>query len=144
MGEESVSNSSPTDGARSDDIPCLYAYFDKIFPTYLLMGMSYEEFWDGDAELPKFYRECYKLKQKKENELAWLQGMYTYVAMTTVMQNVFGKGEKKNYLTEPISLDGVTEEEKIKKQNKNDEQAKAYMEMFAMRFNQKFKEKGGE
>jgi hypothetical protein len=43
--------------------------------------MSYNEFWHCDCTLVQDYREAEKLKQKRMNERAWLQGMYFYDAL---------------------------------------------------------------
>lgn len=43
--------------------------------------MTYEEFWEGDNALPIYYRKAEEIKNKKTNQLAWLQGMYFYEAL---------------------------------------------------------------
>lgn len=58
--------------------------FEEHFPYYLSIGMSYEQYWDGDSWLPKYYREAYKLQVKRNNEQAWLIGRYVYDAVCAV------------------------------------------------------------
>lgn len=50
----------------------------------MAMGMSYDEFWNGDCSLVKYYREAQKLRKKQKNEELWLQGMYIYEALIDV------------------------------------------------------------
>ena len=43
--------------------------------------MTYAEYWDGDNEAPKFFREAHKLKRKEANFDLYLQGAYVYEAI---------------------------------------------------------------
>lgn len=43
--------------------------------------MSYEQYWEGDCWLPKYYREAHVLRIKRNNEQAWLIGRYVYDAV---------------------------------------------------------------
>lgn len=60
--------------------------FDELFPFYLTLGMSAEEYWEGDNTLPYFFRQAWKMKQKQEAErdnwVAWLNGKYITDAIT--------------------------------------------------------------
>jgi len=58
--------------------------FKNHFPFYLSIGMTYDQYWNEDCELPKFYREAYELKRSQENQGFWLQGMYIYEALCNV------------------------------------------------------------
>ena len=73
--------------------------------------MSYDEYWNQDPWLAKDYREAWELKQKNDNYLAWLQGLYNYKALGVVVGNVVRKkGQKaENYFDKPLEFD---EEEK--------------------------------
>lgn len=81
------------------------------------IGMSYDEFWEGDVALPKFYREAYRLKQQRELEQAnfgaWLQGFYNAKAYAVVLGNAFAeKGAAPlEYFDKPILLGKKTEEQ---------------------------------
>lgn len=46
--------------------------------------MTYEQFWEQDSWLVKYYRKAYELKRDEENWKAWLQGMYIYEAISDV------------------------------------------------------------
>lgn len=69
------------------------------------MGMSYDEFYRQDVCLTKYYLEAYKLKQKQKDYELWLQGVYIYNALQSVMQQVFGtKGSTHiKYPSKPLS-----------------------------------------
>ena len=48
------------------------------------IGLSYDEFWDGDVDRVKAYREADELREKRRNQELWLQGMYIYEALCDV------------------------------------------------------------
>lgn len=43
--------------------------------------MTYEQYWEQDSELVKYYRKAFELRQEEQNRAAWLQGMYIYEAI---------------------------------------------------------------
>ena len=79
--------------------------FEKHCPYYLSIGMTYEQFWEGDCWLPKIYREAHKLRRKHDNEQAWLVGRYVYDALCSVspVLHAFAKNGTKPhpYLEKP-------------------------------------------
>ena len=85
--------------------------------------MTADEFWYAPPLLAKSCREAYKLRQRQQNEFAWLQGLYIYSAVGTVVSNAISKrsAKKAEYLKKPIDLGLETEEEKqIKAQRERD------------------------
>jgi hypothetical protein len=38
--------------------------------------MTYEQFWNQDCDLVKYYRKAAQIKQDLKNQNAWLQGLY--------------------------------------------------------------------
>ena len=82
--------------------------FHKLFPEYLAMGMTYEQFWLQDCSLVIAYREAYKIRQEEMNRAAWLNGLYLFKAMQAVPITVNGfapKGTKlKPYPNKPIDF----------------------------------------
>ena len=83
--------------------------FDGVFPYYLSIGMSYQEFWHGEVELVKAYREAYKMRRKENNFNAWLQGRYFYEALccaSPLLRTSLGKGKVKamDYCKRPYDL----------------------------------------
>ena len=58
--------------------------FEEQCPIYMSYGMTYDEYWFGEPYRTKFYRDAFKLKQKRMDEQLWLQGMYIYEALCDV------------------------------------------------------------
>lgn len=58
--------------------------FEEAFPYYLAMGMTYEEYWEKESDLVKFYRKANEIRQEQFNQQAWLQGMYVYEAIADI------------------------------------------------------------
>lgn len=94
--------------------------------------MTPEQYWDGDASLPKYYRKAHELQRKRRNEDLWLQGMYIYEALCDVspmLQAFANRGTKPHpYTDHPYSLtrDDRKEEQKLREQ-RDREKAKQYM-----------------
>lgn len=119
--------------------------FDKAFPTYLAMGMTYDEFYNKDHTLTIAYREAYKMKREQMNEQLWLQGAYVYeaVARLTPLFNPFAKHPKPEpYLKKPYPLfndDKPGEKENAESKAVTDK-GKAYMFAQMAKINSKFGE----
>lgn len=116
-----------------------------------MMGMGYDEFWEKDVELAKFYREAWKLRQKQENQRLWLQGAYIYEAIldaAPVLHPFAKKGTKPvPYREEPYPLlekRRDAENAQPTAEERSDAKAKAMMEVFMVNFNRRFEQKGGE
>lgn len=110
--------------------------------------MTYEQFWEMDCELVKYYRKAAKIKQDLDNQQAWLQGAYFYEALADVSPifHAFAKKGAKPipYRDSPYPVGGNDKSpDKSEKEEKNDSRAKAVMEMFMIANNKKF-EPGGE
>lgn len=60
------------------------AIFEALCPYYMSIGMTYEEFWYKDVRLVEHYRKADELRAKRDNQAAWLQGMYIYEALCDV------------------------------------------------------------
>lgn len=76
------------------------------------MGMSLQEYWEGDIYLTRLYQKLEEIKLEKDNRRLWLQGLYTHIAVASAVGKAMwdGKGQKpKDYLEEPIP---ITEREK--------------------------------
>ena len=80
----------------------------------MVMGMTYEQFWEGPPDLTAVYRRAFRLKREVENEQAWLQGIYVFDAFAVCMANAFAKkgSKKQNYIERPIDIFPLTEKEK--------------------------------
>ncbi len=84
-------------------------------------GMSYEQYWKGDAELYWAYQVAFenkiKFEQEIENNISWLRGLYMYQAYSAVQYNLNRQKHEQpmNYLDKPIDF----EEEKRKQTREN-------------------------
>jgi len=88
--------------------------FREVFPWYMAIGMSYDQFWNQDPYLAVYYREMHEFKRDEENQKQWWQGLYTYIAISTALSNIHLDGKKhkiNQYLQEPLRIRPKTEEE---------------------------------
>lgn len=95
---------------------------------YLCFGMTYEQFWEGAPELARSYRRADEIYRKRQNELLWLEGIYTAEALASTVGNMFSKGSKHQYPAEPIAI--TEEEQRIRREREQ----KAKMERIKARF----------
>ena len=73
---------------------------------YIAMGMTYEQYWDGDTEAHRAYLKAYKIQMADQNKMAWIQGLYVYEAIGALapMLKAFAKGRARPYVKEPFDL----------------------------------------
>lgn len=142
MGNELVSGSdSLDDGGRHKSSPTSYIEcFYEHFPYYLAMGMTYDQFWNDDPCLCRYYRKAHEIKRKMRNEELWLQGMYIYEVLCDVnpiFQAFPQKGAKPTpYSTEPYALTDEEQEERKERDNRlKYESMKNKMENYKNKFN---------
>lgn len=95
--------------------------------------MTYEQFWEQDSWLVKYYRKAYELRREEMNWQAWLQGMYIYEAISDIAPVLhpfakkgtrarkysekpyeFKKPEKKNTSLDDKDREARAKSEKIK------------------------------
>ena len=93
---------------------------NEMFPYYLSLGMTADQFWDDDPWLAAAYRKANEIRTQRLSEEMWLQGLYNYHAFAVAVSNVMrSKGTKpQKYLEEPLRLIPLTEEEKNEKAEK--------------------------
>lgn len=111
MGSELVSDSPPYYGGEPNNGSALITYseqFYKHLPFYLAIGMTYDQYWNEDCTLVKYYREAHELKRREKNQELWMQGMYIYEALcevAPVLRAFAKKGTKPlPYVSEPYPL----------------------------------------
>lgn len=82
--------------------------FEEAFPYYLSIGMTYEQFWEGQPSLAADYRKAHKITQQRRNQEAWRLGFYVYNAIgafSEILPAFPKKGAKvQPYLEEPLPL----------------------------------------
>lgn len=120
-------------------------FYDQ-FPYYLSIGMTPEQYWDGDSLLAKYYRKADELRRKRRNEELWLQGMYIYEALCDVspVLNAFAKkGTKpKPYSDHPYAITrSEMADEKAMLEKRDKDKARRYMEAKMAAINKQLKSK---
>ena len=129
-GDEEPQQTSPT---PYGDI------FDKVLPNYMAMGMTYDQFWDGEVGMKTAYREAYRIRIEQEQRIAdrnnWLMGQYVVSALNAVPLLVAGLNVKRGtqlpeYPDKPFydKLDADKKEEDRKK--REEDQTKLALAMF--------------
>lgn len=80
----------------------------------MAIGMSPQEYWEGDPYLVWDYKRAHNLKVEQRNQELWLQGLYIFNAFGTVLANAFAKkgAKKQKYIEKPIRITPLTEQEK--------------------------------
>lgn len=127
MGSELVSDSPPLSGGKSANGSAPASLTEQFYahlPFYLSIGMTYEQYWDGDCLLTRYYRKAHQMKQKRRNQELWVQGAYIYEAIIDIapVLHAFAKKGAKPlpYVSEPFPLtqkeviERRKQEEKIK------------------------------
>lgn len=102
--------------------------FEEVFPYYLAVGMTYEQFWHDPPELVIAYRRADEIKKRRVNEELWLAGIYTAEALASTVGNMFSKGSKYQYPSEPKPIT-VSEA-----QERQEREQRARMEQIKARF----------
>ena len=110
--------------------------------------MTYEQFWEMDCELVKYYRKAAKIKQDLDNQQAWLQGAYFYEALADVSPILHAFAKKGTnpipYRDSPYQVsESSNSAEKKAKEQKNDSRGYGIKEISMIANNKKF-EPGGE
>ena len=97
--------------------------------------MTYEQFWEGDPYLAKYYRQADELRIERRNQEMWLQGLYVYEAMCDVapiMHAMAKKGTKaRPYPEQPYAITEKQRRREIEeKERAVANKGKRMMEMF--------------
>lgn len=107
------------------------------------IGMSYDDFWNGDVSMVKAYRKAYELQEKRRNQELWLQGMYFYEALcdaSPLFRFTMKKGTIKPepYVKEPFPITAVEVREREEREaRKKEERMKAAFAVFAEQMRKK-------
>ena len=97
----------------------LSQFFEKQCPIYMSYGMSYKDFWHGDAYEVSFYKKAYKLKLQQQDENNWMIGMYVYEAIIDCSPTLhpFSHNRKPlQYAEKPFLFDKLNETQKNEKE----------------------------
>ena len=141
----SGSLSADTGGERNARSPFLTytEQFYEVFPYYLSIGMTYDQFWNDDASLVIYYRKANELAIERKNQELWLQGMYIYEALCDVapiLHSMAKKGTKAQpYPEQPYTItEAQRKREKEEQERRVAEKGKMFMEMLMRQNNKQF------
>jgi hypothetical protein len=109
---------------KGEGIPS-FSYTKAIysrFAFHLAIGMTEEQYFDGDSTLAKYYREADELRKERMNQELWLQGMYFYDAMSRLspILKAFAKAGTKPmpYVEEPYPINDKSKKESEERKEK--------------------------
>ncbi len=110
--------------------------FYEHLPFYLSIGMTYDQYWNEDCVLAKYYRKAHQLKNNRKNQELWLQGMYIYQALCNVspVLHAFAKPGTRPipYPDKPYALSKEEiDKDKEAQEKANRQRAKAMFEAWA-------------
>ena len=113
--------------------------FDELFPHYLLMGMTPEQYWDGEYGMKKAFRKAYQMRMENEQLLAdrnnWYMGQYIISALQCVPLLVGGLNVKPStqlpeYPEKPFLEKAKAEQRETDRKKHEEDQMKLAMAMF--------------
>lgn len=119
--------------------------FYDVFPYYLSIGMTYEQFWDDDPWLTKYYRQADEMQLERKNQEMWLQGLYVYEALCDVapiLQAMAKKGTKaRPYPEQPYPVtERQRKHDELEKERSIANKGKKFMEQMMKATNRRFEE----
>lgn len=82
------------------------------------MGMTWTQFWIDEPELAVAYRKSEMIRKRRRNEELWMQGMYVAEALRATVGNMFSKGEKNSYPSEPYPITAEEQRERREREEK--------------------------
>lgn len=106
--------------------------FEEQFPLYLAYGMTYEQYWDGPAELVKYYRKLHALRAAQRNQELWVQGRYVYDAICAaapILNPLSKETTPREYIKEPYPL---TAKEAAARRKREEEEAAQRMKDYML------------
>ena len=92
--------------------------FEELFPAYLAMGMTWTQFWIDEPKLTIAYRKADAIRKRRKNEELWLQGIYVAEALSATVGNMFSKGAKNTYPSEPLPITAEEQQERREREEK--------------------------
>ena len=129
-----------TDDGKQQTEPRSYGdIFDELFPHYLLMGMTPEQYWDGESGLKKAYRKMFQMKTEMEQRNAdrnnWYMGQYLIAVLQSVPLLVGGLNVKRTtqlpeYPKEPFFEKALADKRKEVREKKEKDQMALAMALF--------------
>lgn len=113
--------------------------FDQCFPHFLVMGMTPEQYWDGEYGLKIAYRKAYRLRVEYDQRMAdrnnWYMGQYLIAVLQSVPLLVGGLNVKPStrlpeYPNQPFLEKYEAEKSEKTRKKQQEDQMKLAMAMF--------------
>lgn len=111
------------------------ALFDRLAPYYLSIGMSLEEYWNGDAALVLTYFQAELCRAHRKQRELWYSGIYLHRAVAACFS---GEAE---YFDEPLP---VTLEDAERQNRRRQASAQALIEARFRAWGNSAQTKGGQ
>lgn len=130
--------------------------FDEFLPEYMAMGMTYDEYWNGEFGTKRAARKAYEIRLKNERMLAdqhnWYMGQYIIKVLQATPLLVAGFNVKQtsqlpDYPEKPLLEEAENmKKEEVRKKNEEDQMklAMAMMQTAFNKFNKRFEQKKAE
>ena len=117
--------------------------FTNLCPSYMAMGMTYNQFWNCNTTVHKAYREAFEIRNKNNEWARHRQGAYFMQALSVALQGFSkDKTHKEKY---PESPWPITQKEAIEQEQAREragyEQALAQRRLAAQRRAEELKQK---
>lgn len=111
--------------------------------------MTYEQYWYGDPLMVRAFYKADKLKRRREDEIAWIHGLYVFNALDATVGNMTRKKGQTpiEYPKEPYLMKKEQEAQEAKKQQSEEQEkvfALAWMTSFVQAGKNWGKNKGKE
>lgn len=109
--------------------------FWEAYPAYLSMGMSHDEYWNGDAKSCEAYRKAREQQFLIQDGFAWRNGLYVYHALCCAAPLFLIKPQEPAPFIKPFGIG-----DKIDKADEEQSQIERASELFgawAIAFNHK-------
>lgn len=117
---------------------------DKLCNYYMAVGVSADEFWNGDYTMLKYYVERHRIAVEQQNEQLWLQGLYFYDALVVALSQTMTKHSTAKYPEKPYRLTPLSEDEQELENKKKVEEFRAQLMALGKRFEAKHQRERGE
>jgi len=110
--------------------------------------MTYSDFWDGDCEMAKHYREKYEIERERRNTELWMQAMYFYEALldaSPMFRDLSKRTKPFPYRDSPVPITkrAIKRKEELTKRQML-ENGREAMRAMMIEFNKRFEKKGGK
>ena len=113
--------------------------FDELLPHYMAMGMTYDEYWDGEYGTKRACRKAYRIRMDNEQRVIdrnyWYMGQYIMAAIQATPLIVPGVNMKKgasppDYPDKPFLVRVEEQKQEEVRRKQEEDQSKLAMAMF--------------